>query len=85
MKLRRLFYDDEGDRTPLVWALYVLGWSLALVLVFGLFCYSCAMMDAEAAKNPLYSVPAWVQDCAQHRPLADCERDWKTMEGRVQH
>ena len=23
----------------------------------------------------------WIRDCAEHRPLDDCRRDWKAMNG----
>ena len=82
MTLRRLFYDNEGDRTALSWALVLLAWGFGGLLVVMVFCYSCVAMDREAAKNPLYRIPAWVETCAQQRPLADCERDWQTLEAR---
>lgn len=82
MTLRRLFYDDEGDRTPLLWMLILLGCGLGGLLVLMVVFTACETMDREAAKNPLYRTPAWVQTCAQQRPLADCERDWQTLAGR---
>lgn len=62
----------------LAWVLGCGGVGLLVVVMF----HSCSMMDRAAAKNPLYRVPVWVQDCAKRRPLADCERDWQTLEER---
>jgi len=77
MMLRRLFYDEEGERTPLLWG-------LILLVLFTVVFTVCNAMDRKAAKNPLYRMPGWVQTCAQQRPLADCERDWQTLEARAQ-
>lgn len=78
-----LLHDKEGEASPLMWMLRLLGCAIALFAVLLVFIGTCAKMDSEAAKNPLYRMPGWVQDCAKQRPLADCERDWQTLKERA--
>lgn len=40
---------------------------------------TCAVMLAKQTSDDIGSGRPWIRECAQHRPLAECKRDWAEM------